>query len=86
VGAVRAGKMDRGSNCCGHRGRRLPTCGSCAGMFTANSMNCLTEVIGLGLPGNGTIPAVMSARVRLAKQAGMKFMDCGKSRSPPGKI
>ncbi|NDV18808.1 dihydroxy-acid dehydratase [Pseudodesulfovibrio sp. JC047] len=52
-----------------------PTCGSCAGMFTANSMNCLSESIGLALPGNGTIPAVMSARVRLAKQAGMQVME-----------
>jgi dihydroxy-acid dehydratase len=52
-----------------------PTCGSCAGMFTANSMNCLTEAIGLGLPGNGTIPAVMSARTRLAKNAGIKVME-----------
>lgn len=52
-----------------------PTCGSCAGMFTANSMNCLTEAIGLGLPGNGTIPAVAAARVRLAKMAGMKVME-----------
>jgi dihydroxy-acid dehydratase len=52
-----------------------PGCGSCAGMFTANSMNCLTEAIGLGLPGNGTIPAVAAARIRLAKQAGMAVMD-----------
>ncbi len=52
-----------------------PTCGSCAGMFTANSMNCLTEAIGLGLPGNGTSPAVASARLRLAKRAGMKVME-----------
>ncbi|NLC77161.1 MAG: dihydroxy-acid dehydratase [Clostridia bacterium] len=52
-----------------------PTCGSCAGMFTANSMNCLTEVLGMGLPGNGTIPAVYSARIRLAKEAGMKVME-----------
>jgi len=51
-----------------------PTCGSCAGMFTANSMNCLTEAIGMGLPGNGTIPAVMSARIRLAKEAGKQIM------------
>jgi dihydroxy-acid dehydratase len=51
-----------------------PGCGSCAGMFTANSMNCLTEAIGLGLPGNGTIPAVSAARIRLAKQAGMAIM------------
>jgi dihydroxy-acid dehydratase len=52
-----------------------PTCGSCAGMFTANSMNCLTEAIGMGLPGNGTVPAVYSERIRLAKHAGMKVME-----------
>jgi dihydroxy-acid dehydratase len=52
-----------------------PTCGSCAGLFTANSMNCLVEAIGLGLPGNGTIPAVYSERLRLAKHAGMKVME-----------
>ncbi|MFA9422907.1 MAG: dihydroxy-acid dehydratase [Sedimentibacter sp.] len=52
-----------------------PGCGSCAGMFTANSMNCMTEVIGLGLPGNGTIPAVHAARIRLAKAAGLKVME-----------
>ncbi|MBU0483959.1 MAG: dihydroxy-acid dehydratase [Proteobacteria bacterium] len=52
-----------------------PGCGSCAGMFTANSMNCLTEAVGLGLPGNGTIPAVSAARIRLAKEAGMAVMN-----------
>lgn len=52
-----------------------PTCGSCSGMYTANSMNCLTEAIGMGLPGNGTIPAVYSARIRLAKEAGYAVMD-----------
>lgn len=52
-----------------------PTCGSCSGMYTANSMNCLTEAIGMGLRGNGTIPAVYSERIRLAKQAGMKIME-----------
>ena len=52
-----------------------PGCGSCSGMYTANSMNCVTEALGLGLPGHGTIPAVLSARHRLAKQAGMKIMD-----------
>ncbi|MDD2492212.1 MAG: dihydroxy-acid dehydratase, partial [Bacteroidales bacterium] len=52
-----------------------PGCGSCAGMFTANSMNCMTEIIGMGLPGNGTIPAVHAARIRLAKEAGMKIME-----------
>ena len=51
-----------------------PTCGSCSGMYTANSMNCLTEVLGMGLRGNGTIPAVYSERIRLAKHAGMKVM------------
>ena len=52
-----------------------PTCGSCSGMYTANSMNCLTETIGMSLPGSGTIPAVMSARLRLAKVAGERVMD-----------
>ena len=52
-----------------------PGCGSCAGMFTANSMNCLTEALGMGLPGNGTIPAVTAARIRLAKVAGMRILD-----------
>ena len=60
--------MDVENNTC-------PGCGSCAGMFTANSMNCLTEIIGMGLPGNGTIPAVHAARIRLAKQAGMQVME-----------
>ena len=55
-----------------------PGCGSCAGMFTANSMNCLSEALGLALPGNGTIPAVMAARIRLAKTAGMKIMELWK--------
>ena len=74
VGAYKAGKIDAKKlteieqKCC-------PSCGSCSGMFTANSMNCLTEVLGMGLPGNGTIPAVQSARIRLAKKAGMKVME-----------
>jgi dihydroxy-acid dehydratase len=55
--------------------RACPTCGSCSGMYTANSMNCLTEVLGMGLAGNGTIPAVYSARVELAKHAGMAVME-----------
>ena len=55
--------------------KACPGCGSCAGMFTANSMNCLTEALGMGLPGNGTIPAVYAARIRLAKQAGMKVVE-----------
>ena len=52
-----------------------PTCGSCSGMYTANSMNCLTEALGMGLKGNGTIPAVYSERIKLAKHAGMKVME-----------
>ncbi len=63
-----------------------PTCGSCSGMFTANSMNCLTEVIGMGLPGNGTIPAVYSARDRLAKEAGYHIMDLLKRNVCPSDI
>ncbi len=74
VGAVAAGRMSleelQVMEECG-----CPTCGSCSGMFTANSMNCLTEALGMGLPGNGTIPAVFSERIRLAKQAGMKVME-----------
>ena len=74
VGAYSAGKIDEAEltlceeNTC-------PTCGSCSGMYTANSMNCLTEVLGMGLKGNGTIPAVYSARIELAKHAGMKVME-----------
>ncbi len=74
VGAYHAGKMSAEGveeyelNAC-------PTCGSCSGMYTANSMNCVTEAIGMALRGNGTIPAVMSARLRLAKQTGMKIME-----------
>ncbi len=55
--------------------KACPTCGSCSGMYTANSMNCLTEVLGMGLKGNGTIPAVYSERIRLAKHAGMQIME-----------
>ena len=73
VGAVKSGKMSR-EELALIEDAACPTCGSCAGMFTANSMNCLTEVIGMGLPGNGTIPAVMSQRIRLAKEAGMKIV------------
>ena len=74
VGQVSAGtmthdEMEELEECC------CPGCGSCAGMFTANSMNCLTEAMGLGLPGNGTIPAVSGARIRLAKLAGIKVME-----------
>ena len=73
VGAVKAGSMSV-DQLTAIEEAACPTCGSCAGMFTANSMNCLTEVIGMGLPGNGTIPAVYSARVRLAKQTGIQIM------------
>ncbi|MCL2373297.1 MAG: dihydroxy-acid dehydratase [Defluviitaleaceae bacterium] len=63
-----------------------PTCGSCAGMYTANSMNCLTEALGMGLPGNGTIPAVMAERIRLAKQAGEQIMYLLKNNIKPRDI
>jgi len=63
-----------------------PGCGSCSGMYTANSMNCVTEALGLGLPGNGTVPAVQAARRRLAKKAGMKIMDLLKKDIRPRKI
>ena len=73
VGAVRSGKMDEDTLSMIEE-EACPTCGSCAGMFTANSMNCLTEAIGMALPGNGTIPAVMAARIRLAKETGMRIV------------
>lgn len=63
-----------------------PSCGSCAGMFTANTMNCLTEALGMGLPGNGTILAVKAARIRLAKNAGVRIMELVKNQVLPGKI
>ncbi|MCI8274129.1 MAG: dihydroxy-acid dehydratase [Lachnospiraceae bacterium] len=63
-----------------------PTCGSCSGMYTANSMNCLTEVLGMGLPGNGTIPAVYSERIKLAKHAGMQIMELLKRDIKPRDI
>ena len=63
-----------------------PTCGSCSGMYTANSMNCLTEVLGMGLPGNGTIPAVYSERIKLAKHAGMAVMDMYRKNIRPRDI
>ncbi|MBN1931972.1 MAG: dihydroxy-acid dehydratase [Desulfobacterales bacterium] len=85
VGAVISGKMtEEELNLI--EDAACPTCGSCAGMFTANSMNCLTEAIGMGLPGNGTIPAVMSARIRLAKKAGMQVMDLLNKNITPRKI
>ena len=73
VGAVAAGKLDE-RELESMENTACPTCGSCSGMYTANSMNCLTEAIGLALPGNGTIPAVMSARLRLAKESGEQVM------------
>ncbi|MGN8800640.1 dihydroxy-acid dehydratase [Candidatus Merdisoma sp. HCP28S3_D10] len=63
-----------------------PTCGSCSGMYTANSMNCLTEALGMGLPGNGTIPAVYSERIKLAKHAGMQVMELWKKNIRPRDI
>ena len=74
VGAYHAGKLDE-AGVADYTENACPTCGSCSGMYTANSMNCLTEAIGMGLRGNGTIPAVWSARLRLAKHAGMQIMD-----------
>ena len=71
---------------CEFENKACPTCGSCSGMFTANSMNCLTEVLGMGLPGNGTIPAVYSERLRLAKHAGMQIMKLVKENIKPRDI
>ncbi|MDD4463981.1 MAG: dihydroxy-acid dehydratase, partial [Desulfobacterales bacterium] len=85
VGAVRTGKMTE-EQLTQLENTACPTCGSCAGMFTANSMNCLTEAIGMGLPGNGTIPAVMSARIRLAKEAGMQAVRLFESQITPKKV
>ena len=74
VGSYYAGKLDK-EGVEEYENNACPTCGSCSGMYTANSMNCLTEAIGMALAGNGTIPAVYSARLRLAKHAGMKIME-----------
>lgn len=74
VGSYEAGLMTK-EDVTNFEENVCPTCGSCSGMYTANSMNCLTESLGMGLPGNGTIPAVYSARIRLAKHAGMAVMD-----------
>ena len=74
VGSVAAGTMTM-EELCEFEEKVCPTCGSCSGMYTANSMNCLTEALGMGLKGNGTIPAVYSERIRLAKHAGMKIME-----------
>ncbi|MCQ2474007.1 MAG: dihydroxy-acid dehydratase [Saccharofermentans sp.] len=85
TGAYAAGKIDdcKLEEFCE---KVCPTCGSCSGMYTANSMNCLTEVFGLGLKGNGTIPAVYSARIELAKHAGMQVMECIKKNIRPRDI
>ncbi len=74
IGAFKAGKIDE-EEVLALENSACPTCGSCSGMFTANSMNCLSEVLGMALPGNGTIPAVYAERIRLAKEAGMKIME-----------
>ena len=85
VGAYAAGKLDEdGLTEC--EMKTCPTCGSCSGMYTANSMNCLTEVLGMGLKGNGTIPAVYSERIRLAKHAGMQVMEMYRQNIRPRDI
>lgn len=85
VGAYSAGKIS-GDKLQEFEEKTCPTCGSCSGMYTANSMNCLTEVLGMGLPGNGTIPAVYSERLRLAKHAGMQIMELLKKDIRPRDI
>ncbi len=85
VGAYNAGKMDD-AKLYEYECKTCPTCGSCSGMYTANSMNCLTEALGMGLRGNGTIPAVYSARIELAKHAGMAVMDMVKKNIRPRDI
>ncbi|PIW22905.1 MAG: dihydroxy-acid dehydratase, partial [Candidatus Aquicultor secundus] len=85
VGSVGAGTMTE-DELNEFESRACPTCGSCAGLFTANTMNCLTEAIGMGLPGNGTIPAPYSERIRLAKLAGMAVMDLLANDITPDKI
>ena len=85
VGARQAGKMSE-EELLEYEEYGCPTCGSCSGMYTANSMNCLTEAIGMGLRGNGTIPAVYSARIRLAKHAGNQVMELLKKNIRPRDI
>ncbi len=85
VGAYEAGKMTA-EKVEEYVDKVCPTCGSCSGMYTANSMNCMTEVIGMGLRGNGTIPAVYSERIRLAKHAGMKVMEMLEKNIRPSDI
>ncbi len=85
VGQFNAGKIDAAQlTVCEES--TCPTCGSCSGMYTANSMNCLTEVLGMGLKGNGTVPAVYSARIELAKHAGMQVMELVKQNIRPRDI
>ena len=85
VSMLRTGKIDE-KEMTEYENQACPTCGSCSGMFTANSMNCLTEVLGMGLHGNGTIPAVYSARLRLAKKAGMQIIELVKKNIRPRDI
>ena len=85
VGAYEAGKMTA-EKVEEYVNKVCPTCGSCSGMYTANSMNCMTEVLGMGLRGNGTIPAVYSERILLAKHAGMKVMELLKNNVRPSDI
>ena len=85
VGAYTANKIDAGE-LDEFESKACPTCGSCSGMYTANSMNCLTEVLGMGLRGNGTIPAVYSERIKLAKHAGMAVMNLLKKNIRPRDI
>ena len=85
VGAYTAGKIDE-EQLCEFERKVCPTCGSCSGMYTANSMNCRTEVLGMGLRGNGTIPAVYSARIELAKHAGMQVMELVRKNIRPRDI
>lgn len=85
VGSVAAGTMSM-EELCEYEEKACPTCGSCSGMYTANSMNCLTEALGMGLKGNGTIPAVYSERIRLAKHAGMQIMELVKNDIKPRDI
>ena len=85
VGSYENGTIDE-KELCELENCACPTCGSCSGMFTANSMNCLCEVLGIALPGNGTIPAVYSERLRLAKKAGMAVMDMFKKDIKPRDI
>ncbi len=85
VGAYTAGKMTE-EDVKEYEQKACPTCGSCSGMYTANSMNCLTEVLGMGLKGNGTIPAVYSERLKLAKHAGMAVMELLKKNICPRDI